>query len=216
MTALWKQNLIGYVTATMLVILSAQKSEAQHYHHHHHAGVPYAGGYHSGHHHHSHGVVYGGYGYYPTYVGGYYNGGTSYTPTPVVVQNGVPSNIVPSAVSVGRATEVGTITIVNPTDSGGVVSFTLNNSPYSIKPGQTQTIQNDRLWTVAFGSGGPAGDVRYSLKPAVYKFKVTEGGWNLFQTQEQPKVVDYPPAPVPESEGLTEEPRSVRIPITQP
>ena len=137
-----------------------------------------------------------------------------YTPSRVV-QNVVPSNAVPYSTPVGMAGYGGTIKIVNPSDSGGAVSYTLNGTPYSIKPGHAQTIQNDRLWTVAFGSGGAAGNVRYSLQPATYKFKVTDGGWNLFKSQDQTTVANKPLPPAPVPEALNDEPRSVRVPIPQ-
>lgn len=117
---------------------------------------------------------------------------------------------------ISLASNPGTITIANPSDSGGEVSYALNGTPYAIKPGQTQTIQNDRPWTIAFGSGGAVGDIRYSLNPATYRFKVTKAGWNLFKAEEPAETTDYPPAPTPQFDTVAEEPRSVLIPITQP
>ena len=99
------------------------------------------------------------------------------------------------------------------------MKYALNGTAYSIKPGYSQSIQNDRAWTVEFGPGGSAGNVRYSLQTGTYKFKVTEAGWNLFRSQEQPRVAEIPPAPVPAfeagpvPESVANERRSVRIPI---
>lgn len=226
----WKRSIFSCLAAMAVLTFMPLRVDAQHHHHGggHHGGGHYGGGHYGGHHHHSLGHLhlgyggygyggyggYGNYGYYPTYGNGYYSSGTTYYTPPVVVQNVVPSNVVPYAMPVGVASYTGTIQIVNPSDSGGEVSYTLNGNPYSIKPGHAQTIQNDRLWTVAFGSGGAAGDVRYSLQPGTYKFKVSDTGWNLFKSQEQTNVASQPLPPAPEP--LNDEPRSVRIPIPQP
>ena len=230
----WRRSLISCVAAMAVAAFVPQQADAQHHHHGggHHGGGHYGGGHYgggghySGHHHHSLGLgyggyggygSYGGYGYYPAYGNGYYSSGVNYyTPSPVVVQNVVPSNAVPYAMPVGVASYTGTIKIVNPNDSGGEVSYTLNGTPYSIQPGYAQTIQNDRLWTVAFGSGGAAGNVRYSLQPGTYKFKVADAGWNLFKSQEQSNVANNPLPPAPEPAPLNDEPRSIRVPIPQP
>lgn len=233
MIANWKRILISGVTAIAIAAFVPQQADAQHHHHGgghhgggHHGGGHFGGGYYGGHHHHSLGHLhlgYGGYGtygyypsyYYPTYGSGYVSSGVNYYTPPTVIQNVVPSNTVPYAMPIGVTSTGGTIRIVNPSDSGGEVNYTLNGTPYSIKPGHAQTIQNDRLWTVAFGSGGAAGNVRYSLQPATYKFKVTDDGWNLFKAQEQTNVANNPLPPAPEPEPLNDEPRSVRVPIPQ-
>lgn len=238
----WKRSLISGVAAMAIAAFVPQQADAQHHHHGgghyggghygggHYGGGHYGGGLYSGHHHHSTGHLhlgYGGYGYggyggyvgsgyYPTYGSGYVSSGVNYYTPPVVIQNVVPSNAVPYAMPVGVASYTGTVKIVNPSDSGGEVSYTLNGTPYSIQPGYSQTIQNDRLWTVAFGSGGAAGNVRYSLQPGLYKFKVTDAGWNLFKSQEQSNVASNPLPPAPEPMLLDDEPRSARIPIPQP
>ncbi|MFO1045809.1 MAG: hypothetical protein U0941_28845 [Planctomycetaceae bacterium] len=236
----WKRSLISGVAALAVAAFVPQQADAQHHHHggghgggHYssgHSGGHHGGGLYAGHHHHSTGhlhlgygeVGYGGYvgsGYSPTYGSGYVSSGVNYYTPPVVVQNVVPSNVVPYSIqtsSNGTVANGGTIKIVNPSDSGGEVSYTLNGNPYSIKPGHAQTIQNDRLWTVAFGSGGTTGNVRYSLQPGFYKFKVTDGGWNLFLSQEQAAVASNALPPAPEPMLLDDEPRSARIPIPQP
>ena len=240
----WKRSLISSVAAMAVAAFVPQQADAQHHHHGgghygggHYGGGHYGGGLYSGHHHHSTGHLhlgyggygYGGYGYggyggyvgsgyYPTYGSGYVSSGVNYYTPPVVVQNVVPSNVVPYSIqtsSNGMVASGGWIKIVNPSDSGGKVSFTLNGTQDSIQPGEELEIQNDRLWTIAFGSGGSAGNIRYSLQSATYKFKVNEGGWNLFKAQEQAAVADNPIPPAPIPDPPTDEPRSVRIPIPQ-
>ena len=214
-----KRTFVSCMAIFAIGVLTSQQVNAQHHHHHrsgvHHGGAHYAGHY-SARQYHSHGLVYGGYGYYPAYATGYSNSGVIYSAPPVVSQNVPPTNALPQAFPVSLASDSGTIMIVNPSDSGGEVRYTLNGTEYSIKPGQTQTVQNDRPWTVSFGSGGAAGDVRYALKSATYKFRATKVGWNLFKAEEPVAIEDYPPAPTPQFDVPTEEPRSVLIPITQP
>ncbi|MBS0206659.1 MAG: hypothetical protein JSS49_27600 [Planctomycetes bacterium] len=114
----------------------------------------------------------------------------------------VPQNVVPyslqSNVAVGTPnSNGGAIKIFNPADSGGEVKYTLNGTAYSIQPGYSQVIQFDRVWTVEFGSGGSAGNIRYSLQPGLYKFKVTDTGWNLFQSQDLSTAIPVAPIPMP-------------------
>ena len=208
---------IGCVSALVIATLVSQSADAQHHHHHHRPTVHHGGlhsGYYSGHHHHSHALIYGAYGYPPVYASGYATPQVIYSAPAPVVQNAIPSNSLPAATPLSLASDPGTITIVNPSESGGEISYALNGTSYTIKPGQTQTIQNDRPWTIAFGSGGAAGDVRYSLNTATYRFKVTKVGWNLFKADEVAATTDYPPAPTPQFDVVDEEPRSVLIPIT--
>ena len=201
------------ISALVVATLMSQSANAQH-HHHHHRG-PYSG-YYAGHHHHSHALIYGAYGYPTVHAGVYVNPPVVYSAPAAVLQSVIPSNSIPTAMPISPASNQGTIMIVNPSDSGGEVSYALNGNQHAIKPGQTHTIQNDRPWTIAFGSGGEVGDVRYSLNPATYRFKATNAGWNLFKAEEPAVVSGYAPAPTPQFDEVVEEPRSVLIPITQP
>ena len=83
----------------------------------------------------------------------------------------------------------GQITVWNPTDSGGAVSFAFDDDVTSLNAGQTRTLTNAKRRVIAFGSGGSLGELRYTLSPGTYKFKATEAGWKLYKTE------DAPPAP---------------------
>lgn len=129
-------------------------------------------------------------------IGGYY--GAAPVVSPNVGAYVIPQNVVPYQAQNASVGTGAIIRIVNPADSGGDVNYMLNGTPQTIKAGSTQTLQNDRLWTLEFGSGGPAGNLRYSLYNGTYKFKVTETGWNLFKSQDQAAVNTIPPAPIPQ------------------
>jgi hypothetical protein len=206
-----KTNGLGMAVGVLIVAIVAatltNEATAQRYRHHHHdaAGhmVDHAGhhidayGRHTG----AVGVYHNQYGYYSQGYGygGYANPG--YANQNYVNQgyanNYVPQNTLPYAIANPAVPVGGPIKIYNPADSGGDVQYSLNGTTYTIKPGSTQTLQYDRVWTVEFGSGGAAGNVRYSLEPGTYKFKVTDGGWNLFKSRDQATVSSIPPAPIP-------------------
>lgn len=164
---------------------------------------------------------------YPTYSTygnrfGYGATGLSFStvPSATVIQNVVPSqpyvvgrvpqNVVPGMMVPQANVSTGKITILNPPDSGGEVRYTLNSNEFNIRPGYSQIVENDRTWLIQFGSGGNRGDVRYTLSPGTFKFKVTEGGWELVraadqaimsQLSPQPTGSVAVPAPVPQPNG---------------
>lgn len=107
-----------------------------------------------------------------------------YVPQQAVVQpNPLPAaNPLPRVAQAGGVMAGGTIRIVNPATSGQVLQYTLNNTAYTIQPGQTQTLTNDRAWTIAFDRGGHYGQSRYSLSTGTYNFTSTGQGWNLFRS----------------------------------
>ncbi len=113
--------------------------------------------------------------------------------------NNIPPNVIPGALGGG----FGKVLITNPADSGGDVNYVLNGNNYSIQPGQTQSLDNDRVWTIEFASGGPRGGVRYSLSPGQFKFVVKESGWELVRAANQSvnsgqaAQTQIPPAPLP-------------------
>jgi hypothetical protein len=93
----------------------------------------------------------------------------------------------------------GEILLFNPTSSQIEVRYMLNGQLYTLPPGTKQSLTNDRTWTVQF-EATPDQVTTYTLKSARYKFKATESGLGLFQTQDSPEVAQprgLPPAPVP-------------------
>ncbi len=113
--------------------------------------------------------------------------------------NNIPPNVIPGSMIGG----FGKVLITNPADSGGDVNYVLNGNKYSIQPGQTQSLDNDRVWTIDFASGGPRGGVRYTLSPGQFKFVVKESGWELVRAANQQvnpgqaSQAQIPPAPLP-------------------
>ena len=150
-----------------------------------------------------------------SYPSNAYYPGTSTVVSAPQVANRAPQNVIP-----GRPLASEPITLWNPIESGGDVRYSLNGQEYSIRPGQAQSFINDRVWTVSFGSGGANGDIRYTLNGGTFKFKVTEGGWNLLRTTDPiplPQASSNPanspsvpmtinsrvPAPIPQPDGTT-------------
>lgn len=97
------------------------------------------------------------------------------------------------------------IKLVLPKEATGPVSYVLNGTTYSIKPGYSQIFADDRVWTIEFlrgGNGSPP--VAYQLQAGTYSFAVDENGWDLKRfpakpAQELPALTPPPlaPAPVP-------------------
>ena len=129
----------------------------------------------------------------PVYVSpqpGYFQPQPQYVPAPAG------SYVVPSN-PLSRP-DLGEITLFSPSSNSFDVPYTLNGHPYSMRPGTKQKFTNDRTWTIEFEST-PGQLVRYTLVSARYKFKLTDTGLGLFQTQDLPDVAQpgLPPAPVP-------------------
>jgi hypothetical protein len=158
---------------------------------------------------------YNNYGFNNGYYGGS-NGFSGYpiyssAPTTAVIQNPsqyqsvvinrAPQNVIPGATAAFPAG--GKIRILNPVGTGGEVRYSLNDAEYSIKEGYTQAFDNDRVWTIHFGSGGQRGDIRYTLSPGTYKFQVDQSGWELVRAADQHEYLknaspSLAPAPTPQ------------------
>ncbi len=147
---------------------------------------------------------------YPTYVtpsvatSTYYPSVSSSTPT-VVVSSPPPARVVSNKVPIaspsnpipGRSTSGGTVKLSNPLESGGSLSYSLNQHPYSIKPGESQTIKLTKEWTIKFDNG-LSREVVYRLEDGQYKFTVNpQSGWDLAKIEEEipsaPVTMDGPP-----------------------
>lgn len=197
--------------------LGASSLEAQHYHrrsihHHHHDAAGHRiddAGHHIdryGNHTGAVGVFDNGAVQYPaTIANGYRINGSAYYPAQAqspmylppqqVATSRPPQNVLPGTFA---PQSNGTITILNPADSGGEVAYNLNDATYSIKPGYSQTIVVDRTWVISFGSGGPRGDIRYTLSAGTFKFKPTPIGWELVRAVDQPAALEIAPTPSPD------------------
>ena len=166
--------------------------------HHYGGGGFYGGGFYGG-------GFYPGYGYGSGYYGNgygynspyYYNQSavrpyTTYATQPVVVSS---PQVLPDG---------GEIVVFSPSSATTDVQYTLNGTPYVLKPGSVQRFTNDRQWTVEFpASSDGAMSLRYTLTTGNYKFKPSGNGLGLFQTQDMPDAPapspgPLAPAPVPD------------------
>lgn len=169
--------------------------------HHYGGGGYYGGGGHYGGVGLGYGLGYGlgGYGYNsPVWYNrqGYYSPPVQGYPVYSNPQYAVPQYTV-SPVSPVPAPDGGEIVLFVAADAPAGIQYTLNGQPYSLKPGESQRLVNDRLWTIEFpptANGQIA--LRYSLISARYKFKASGTGMGLFQTQDDvPTAVAVPVQP---------------------
>ncbi len=166
------------------------------------------------------GPGYGGYGYGPGYgYGSGYGYGYGppavvvrpypvYQPQPVYVQ---PQYVQPqyiqqpavvresyTSVTPSPLADGGEILLFSPASNPGDVRYTLNGIPYTMSPGTKQKFTNDRTWTIEFESS-PGRVAQYTLISSRYKFKPSDAGLGLFQTQDLPESArqTLPAAPIP-------------------
>lgn len=177
----------------VVVFSCAGSALGQHHHHHHHRGhLDYHPGqwnWHNGHldyqrghydWHDDHGSHYVP-SYSPAYV-------PSYSPSPTYVER----NEVPTVVR-RPSFDGGVIRIANPASAEGAIKYTINGYRYTMRPGETQTINADRSWTIRFDRGTGASVARYALRSGNYTFGISERGWELFRGTAT--VSDAPDAP---------------------
>ena len=90
------------------------------------------------------------------------------------------------------------IKIVNPEKIGVTLNYSLNGVNYSIPPGYSQDLVQDRTWTIRFSRGPSLGQAEYGLEPGLYKFARTDHGWELFHSDlpqaTAPSLPGEPPA----------------------
>lgn len=153
----------------------------------------YGGGYNGG-------GYYPSYGYSNGYSNGYYypsdnSGGVIYS-SPTNIAPVVTNNVTPNSPAI-RSGSGGDVIIENSTDNAAALNYSLNGNNYTIQPGQTQRIANDRQWIVEFDRGSNQGSARYSLSEGKFKFKSTEQGWELVRTATQTTAVPHSTAKPP-------------------
>ena len=160
-------------------------------------GLGYGSGYGSG-----YGPGYG-YGPAPVIVRPY----PVYQPQPVYVQPQVQSQSIQRPAFVGEShvpvsptplADGGEILLFSPATNSDDVRYTLNGNPYTMAPGTKQKFTNDRTWTIEFESS-PGRVSQYTLTSSRYKFKPSDAGLGLFQTQDLPESASpgLPAAPIP-------------------
>lgn len=93
----------------------------------------------------------------------------------------------------------GTIKLSCPKSAPGGLSYSLNGNFYTIQPGYSQTIKNDRAWTLEFKRGGDGSEtVRFPLNAGTYTFAMGADGWDIQQGGQVAPAADIPPAPIPD------------------
>jgi hypothetical protein len=87
----------------------------------------------------------------------------------------------------------GPIKIVNPAKNKATLSYTLDGNEFTIPPGYSQEIQEDRAWVIEFSRGDDLEDARYGLQTGVYTFARTKNGWELYRSDVQQSAAPQPP-----------------------
>lgn len=188
-------------------------ANAQHFHssHHHHDAMGHRVD-HYGHHIDLYGRHTGSIGVYGNgfYDHGYYGRPSYFVPStssyygpstyvqPQTVYRSVitvPSNTIPGKPALITSGE--DITLSSPASAQGEVRYLLGSTEYSMKPGYRQKFANDREWVIAFGSGGSRGEVRYTLGPGAFEFRLTDDGWDLVKLKSPQKTATLKPPPPP-------------------
>ena len=92
----------------------------------------------------------------------------------------------------------GPIKIANPAKNGVTLSYVLDGNEFTIPPGYSQVLQEDRAWVIQFSRGANLEEARYGLHSGVYRFTHTDHGWELYHS-------DFPQtaAPQPTTEAPT-------------
>jgi hypothetical protein len=88
------------------------------------------------------------------------------------------------------------IRIINSRTNDITLNYTINDNPYEIKPGESQTLEDNYTWVVEFDRGGDFGEARYTLEPGEYSFALSEHGWELYHKFPTTNAATEPPAPV--------------------
>jgi hypothetical protein len=73
------------------------------------------------------------------------------------------------------------VVIRQPTNAASeVLHYVLTGRhPFTIPPGQKQTLPANRRWSIEFDRGNSQGSARYALMRGVYEFRVVSGRWDL-------------------------------------
>jgi hypothetical protein len=75
------------------------------------------------------------------------------------------------------------IRISNPATSGVTLSYTLDGNAYTIPPGYSQDLREDRAWVIEFNRGENLDPARYGLQAGLYTFTSTDHGWELYRSE---------------------------------
>ncbi len=94
----------------------------------------------------------------------------------------------------------GPIKIVNPASNRTTLRYTLDGVVYSIPPGYSQQLRDDRPWVILFSRGPGMEEAQYRLRSGRYAFTSTNHGWELYRSNfSQPTAPENPPPQPPEN-----------------
>ena len=95
----------------------------------------------------------------------------------------------------------GPIKIVNPAKNGVTLNYTLDGNAFTIPPGYSQDLREDRAWVIQFSRGANLDQARYGLQSGVYTFTRTDHGLELYRSEfpqtAAPTVAPQPPKAAP-------------------
>jgi hypothetical protein len=77
----------------------------------------------------------------------------------------------------------GPIKITNPAANNVTLSYTLDGTAYTIPPGYSQDLREDRAWVIQFSRGANLNPVQYGLQSGLYSFTSTNQGWELYRSE---------------------------------
>ncbi len=91
----------------------------------------------------------------------------------------------------------GPIKIVNPAENKVTLNYTLGGQAFSLPPGYSQELREDRAWEIQFSRGTNSDPTRYGLQSGLYTFARTDGGLELYHSAFPKTVAPQPPKAVP-------------------
>jgi hypothetical protein len=77
----------------------------------------------------------------------------------------------------------GPIKITNPATNSVTLSYTLDGTAYTIPPGYSQDLREDRAWVIEFSRGANLNPIQYGLQSGLYSFTSTNQGWELYRSE---------------------------------
>ncbi|MBX3444376.1 MAG: hypothetical protein KF774_18390 [Planctomyces sp.] len=114
------------------------------------------------------------------------------------------------------------IQLLNDRSTQSPVQFLLEGQVQSLEAGQSVQLPAGRPLSIEFDTGGPVGDLQFTLYEGLYKFKVTDDGWMLYKSTAQPQAAAAGqraagvPAPPNPSDDLAHRRRSTAASAPRP
>ena len=77
----------------------------------------------------------------------------------------------------------GPIRITNSATNKVTLNYTLDGNAYTIAPGYSQELREDRAWVIQFSRGANLDQAQYGLQSGLYSFTSTNHGWELYRSE---------------------------------